>query len=115
MALCLAYALVRTLANELGLNQTLPHGPTTLGPLELTTGWSYDERIDCGEAAGAQTRRGQLLRGWLERTALRRRCGALSCTAIASIWVGYVNVDSTNKGHLKSQWTPCGAINATAA
>jgi len=79
------------LANELGLNQTLPPRPTTLGPLELTTGWSYDDGLIAAKPLAPQTRRVSF-KGWLERTALRRRCGALSCTAIASIWVAYVNV-----------------------
>ena len=34
---------LRELANALGLNQTLPHDPTTLGPLELTTTWTYND------------------------------------------------------------------------
>jgi len=67
---------VRKLAADLAVNQTLPHDPTTLGPLELTTSWSY--------ANGSLSARplvvkldGVKLEGWVQREVGNTRSGGV--------------------------------------
>ncbi len=59
---------VRKLAADLALNQTMPHDPTTLGPLELTTRWSYTDGALAAKPISLKVD-GVNFEGWVERSA----------------------------------------------
>jgi hypothetical protein len=59
---------LRKLVTDLGLNKTLPHDPTTLGQLELTTGWSYANGALAAKPIALKLD-GVTLQGWMERGA----------------------------------------------
>jgi AsmA protein len=62
---------LRTLVNDLALNQTLPEDPTTLGPLELTGRWSYTNGALAVKPVLLKLD-GVTLDGWVERAAAPR-------------------------------------------
>ena len=95
-ALTVSVPSVRKLANELALNQTLPHDPTALGPLELSTQWSY---VD-----GAVTAKPVTLKldevsfnGWVERHSGPGAVWNFELHGDRIDLGRYFNVDSTNK------------------
>jgi hypothetical protein len=61
-------ASLRKLAVDLGLNQTMPHDPTTLGELELTANWSWDKGLMAAKPLAAKLD-GVTLEGWVEHRA----------------------------------------------
>ena len=86
---------VRKLAADLALNQTLPRDPTTLGPLELTTQWTYTD--------GALTARPVTVRlddvnfnGWVERGAPPQSDWRFELHGDRIDLGRYVNVDTTS-------------------
>jgi hypothetical protein len=87
---------LRALATDLALNQTLPHDPTTLGPLELATGWRYDDGSIAAKPL-ALTLDGVRFNGWLERTATPTAIWGFELHGDRIDLSRYVNVDSTNK------------------
>jgi hypothetical protein len=86
---------VRKLAAELALNQTLPHDPTALGPLELTTAWSYTD----GElTAKPLTLKldGVNFNGWVERSSAPRAAWRFELHGDRVDLGRYLNVDTTS-------------------
>ncbi len=89
-------ASLREFMTTLGLNQTLPHDPTTLGPLDLNTTWTY--------ADGAITAKPLALKldevsfnGWLQRTAPPTAMWDFELHGDRIDLGRYVNLDSKNK------------------
>jgi hypothetical protein len=87
---------LRQLAHDLALNQTLPHDPTTLGPLELTTTWTYDDGSIAAKPLALKLD-GVNFNGWLERTAAPRAMWGFELHGDRIDLGRYVNVDSTDK------------------
>ncbi len=58
---------LRRLAAALALNQTLPRDPTTLGPMQLDTRWSFRDGAIAARPLSLQLD-GVRFAGWLERT-----------------------------------------------
>jgi AsmA protein len=87
---------VRKLAHDLAVDQTLPHDPTTLGPLELTTDWSY---ADGGLTAKPLALKldGVSFDGWVERSASPKSEWRFELHGDHIDLGRYVNVDSTKK------------------
>ncbi len=81
---------------QLGLNQTLPHDPSTLGQLELTAGWNY-ARSMLAIRPIALTLDGISLRGWVERDPLPAPGWRFELHGDRIDLGRYVNVDSTKK------------------
>jgi AsmA protein len=105
---------LRTLANELGLNQTMPHDPTTLGPLELTTAWSYDDGLIAAKPLALKLD-GVSFNGWLERTAAPQAMWGFELHGDSIDLGRYFNVDSTNKKPFKLPVAALRAINANGS
>jgi hypothetical protein len=87
---------LRKLAIDLGLNQTLPHDPTTLGPVELKSQWSY--------TAGALLAKpltlnldGVNFEGWVERGSPPRPGWRFELHGDRINLNRYLNVDSTSQ------------------
>jgi AsmA protein len=87
---------LRQLANDLALNQTLPHDPTTLGPLELTGNWSYTDGALAAKPIAARLD-GVNFSGWVERTAAPRSAWSFELHGDRIDLGRYVNVDSKHK------------------
>jgi AsmA protein len=105
---------VRELASELGLNQTMPHDPTTLGPLELTTAWSYDAGLIAAKPLALKLD-GVSFNGWLERTAAPRAMWGFELHGDSIDLGRYINVDSANKKPFKLPVEALRAINANGS
>ncbi|MEA3176952.1 MAG: AsmA protein, partial [Gammaproteobacteria bacterium] len=105
---------VRQLANDLALNQTLPHDPTTLGPLELTTTWTYDDGSIAAKPLALKLD-GVSFNGWLERTAAPRAMWGFELHGDRIDLGRYVNVDSTNKKPFELPVAALRAINANGS
>jgi hypothetical protein len=105
---------VRQLANDLALNQTLPHDPTTLGPLELTTTWTYDDGSVAAKPLALKLD-GVSFNGWLERTAAPRAMWGFELHGDRIDLGRYVNVDSTNKKPFELPVAALRAINANGS
>ena len=102
---------VRTLVNDLALNQTLPEDPTTLGPLELTGRWSY--------ANGALAVKPVLLKldgvtldGWVERGAAPRSAWTFDLHGDRIDLGRYVKIHSKSKKPFELPVDTLRAINA---
>ncbi|MBS0417164.1 MAG: AsmA family protein [Proteobacteria bacterium] len=87
---------LRKLANELALNQTLPHDPTTLGPLELATTWSYNDGALEAKPLALKLD-GVSFNGWLQRTAPPEAMWGFELRGDRIDLGRYVQVDSTNQ------------------
>lgn len=105
---------LRELATALALNQTLPHDPTTLGPLQLTTTWSYND--------GAITAKPLALKldevsfsGWLQRTASSKPMWSFELHGDRIDLSRYVNVDSKNKKPFELPTDALRTINANGS
>ncbi len=105
---------LRKLANDLGLNQTMPHDPTTLGPVELTTGWSYDDGSIAAKPLALKLD-GVNFNGWVERTAAPQAMWAFELHGDHIDLGRYVNVDSTNKKPFELPVAALHAINANGS
>ncbi len=87
---------VRKLAADLALNQTMPRDPTTLGPLELRTRWSY---VDGAVEAKPISLRldGVNFNGWVERTSPPRSAWRFELHGDRIDLGRYVKIDTTSK------------------
>jgi AsmA protein len=95
-ALVLKTPSLRELANSLALNQSLPHDPATLGPLELTTTWSYDDGSIAAKPL-ALTLDSVNFNGWVQRTAPPKAMWGFELHGDRIDLSRYLNVDSQNK------------------
>jgi AsmA protein len=105
---------VRKLAHDLALDQTLPHDPTTLGPLELTSDWSY--------VAGALAVKPLALKldgvsfdGWVQRSAPPKSAWRFELHGDRIDLDRYVNVDSTSKKPFELNAQGLRAVNANGS
>jgi AsmA protein len=87
---------VRKLAHDLALDQTLPHDPTTLGALELTTRWGYTNGALAAKPLALKVD-GVNFDGWMERSAAPKASWRFELHGDHIDLGRYVNVDSTNK------------------
>ena len=105
---------LRKLAHDLALDQTLPHDPTALGPLELTSRWSY--------VAGALSAKplavkldGVNFNGWVERTPAPASAWSFELHGDRIDLGRYFNVDSTNKKPFELPVDTLRSINANGS
>ena len=105
---------LRKLASDLALDQTMPHDPTTLGPFELTSDWSY---VDGSIAAKplAVKLDGVNFTGWVERTAAPPAMWGFELHGDRIDLGRYVNVDSSNKKPFELPVAALRAINANGS
>jgi len=87
---------LRELANRLALNQSLPHDPTTLGPLELATTWNYDNGSIAAKPLALKLD-GVSFSGWLQRSAPPKPMWGFELHGDRIDLSRYVSVDSQNK------------------
>ncbi len=87
---------LRKLANDLALNQTLPHDPTTLGPLELATTWSYNDNALEAKPLTLKLD-GVSFKGWLQRSAPPESMWGFELRGDRIDLGRYVQIDSTRK------------------
>jgi AsmA protein len=102
---------VRKLAHDLALDQTLPHDPTTLGPLELTTRWSYTNGALAAKPLALELD-GVTFDGWVERSAPPKAAWRFEMHGDHIDLGRYVKVDSTNKKPFELPVDALRAINA---
>jgi AsmA protein len=95
-SLALHVPSVRKWAHDFALDQTLPHDPTTLGPLELTGNWNY---VAGGFALKplALTLDGVTFDGWVEHSAVPKSAWRFELHGDHIDLGRYVNVDSKRK------------------
>jgi len=105
---------LRELAAALALNQTLPHDPTTLGPLELTTTWSYDNGSIAAKPLALKLDEVSF-NGWLQRTAPPKPMWGFELHGDRIDLSRYVNVDSKNKKPFELPVEALRAINANGS
>ena len=105
---------LRKLANDLALNQTMPHDPTTLGPVELTTRWSYSDGSIAAKPLAVKLD-GVVFNGWVERTAAPAAMWGFELHGDRIDLGRYVNVDSTNKKPFELPVDALRAINANGS
>jgi hypothetical protein len=87
---------LRELANNLALNQSLPHDPTTLGPMELRTTWNYDDGTIAAKPLALKLDEVSF-NGWLQRTAPPKALWGFELHGDRIDLSRYVTVDSKNK------------------
>jgi hypothetical protein len=105
---------VRKLAHDLALDQTLPHDPTTLGPLELTTNWSYTHGALAAKPIAVQLD-GVTFDGWVERSAPAKSAWRFELHGDHIDLGRYVNVDSTKKKPFELPVEALRAVNANGS
>jgi len=105
---------LRELAAALALNQTLPHDPTTLGPLELTTTWTYDNGSIAAKPLALKLDEVSF-NGWLQRTAPPKPMWGFELHGDRIDLSRYVNVDSKNKKPFELPVEALRAINANGS
>jgi AsmA protein len=105
---------LRELATALALNQTLPRDPTTLGPLELTTTWTYDDGSITAKPLALKLD-GVSFNGWLQRTAPPKPMWGFELHGDRIDLSRYVNVDSQNKKPFELPVEALRAINANGS
>lgn len=105
---------LRKLANDLALNQTLPHDPTTLGTLELTGDWSYADGSFAAKPLVVKLD-GVNFTGWVERTAAPPALWGFELHGDRIDLGRYVSVDSTNKKPFELPVAALRAINANGS
>jgi len=110
-SMTLSVPSVRKLAHDLALDQTLPHDPTTLGPLELTSQWSYT-----GGALSAKPLKlkldGVTLSGWVQHSAPPQSAWDFELHGDHIDLNRYIKTDSTNKKPFELPVEALRAINA---
>jgi hypothetical protein len=82
------------------MNQTMPHDPTTLGPLELTAQWSYGDGVLAAKPLALELD-GVNFEGWLERGAPPRPGWRFELHGDRIDLGRYVNVDSISQKPLE--------------
>jgi hypothetical protein len=102
------------LAHDLALDQTLPHDPTTLGPLELTTHWSYTDGALTAKPIALQLD-GVTFDGWVERSAPPKSAWRFELHGDHIDLGRYVNVDSTKKKPFELPVETLRAVNANGS
>jgi AsmA protein len=105
---------LRELATDLALNQTLPHDPTTLGPLDLTTTWTYDNGSIAAKPLALKLD-GVSFNGWLQRTAPPKSMWGFDLHGDRIDLSRYVKVDSKNKKPFELPVEALRAINANGS
>jgi AsmA protein len=105
---------VRKLAHDLALDHTLPHDPTTLGPLELTTQWSYMSGALAAKPLALKLD-GVTFDGWVERSAPPKSAWRFELHGDHIALDRYINVDSTNKKPFELPVEALRAINANGS
>jgi hypothetical protein len=105
---------VRKLAGDLALNQTMPHDPTTLGPLELTTHWSYTDGALAAKPLALKLD-GVTFDGWVERSAPPESAWRFDLHGDRIDLGRYVNVDSMRKRPFELPVDTLRAINANGS
>lgn len=105
---------LRELAIALALNQTLPHDPTTLGPLELTTTWSYDDGSITAKPLALKLD-GVSFNGWLQRTAPPKPMWGFELHGDRIDLSRYVNLDRKIKKPFELPVAALRAINANGS
>jgi AsmA protein len=105
---------LRELATALALNQTLPHDPTTLGPLDLTTTWTYDNGSIAAKPLALKLD-GVSFSGWLQRTAPPKSMWGFELHGDRIDLSRYVKVDSKNKKPFELPVEALRAINANGS
>jgi AsmA protein len=105
---------LRELANSLALNQSLPHDPTTLGAMELTTTWTYDDGSIAAKLLALKLD-GVTFNGWLQRTAQPKPMWGFELHGDRIDLGRYVNVDSQNKKPFELPVEALRAINANGS
>ena len=110
-SITLSVPSVRKLAHDLAVDQTLPHDPTALGPLALTSKWSY--------ARGALTAKPLKLKldavtldGWLRHSAPPQSAWDFELHGDHIDLNRYVKTDSTNQKPFELPVEALRAINA---
>ena len=107
-------ASLRKLATDLALDQTMPHDPTTLGPFELTSNWSYVDGSIAAKPLGVKLD-GINFTGWVERTAAPPAMWGFELHGDRIDLGRYVNVDSSNKKPFELPVAALRAINANGS
>jgi AsmA protein len=105
---------LRELATALGLNQSLPHDPTTLGPVELNTTWTYDNGAITAKPLALKLDEVSL-NGWLERTAPPKSMWGFELHGDRIDLSRYTNIDSKNKKPFELPVEALHAINANGS
>lgn len=105
---------LRELATALGLNQSLPHDPTTLGPVELNTTWTYDDGAITAKPLALKLDEVNL-NGWLERTAPPKSMWGFELHGDRIDLSRYTNIDSKNKKPFELPVEALRAINANGS
>lgn len=105
---------LRELANRLALNQSLPHDPTTLGPLELATTWNYDNGSIAAKPLALKLD-GVSFNGWLQRTAPPKPMWGFELHGDRIDLGRYVSADSQNKKPFELPVEALRAINANGS
>jgi AsmA protein len=113
-SLALHVPSVRKLAHDLALDQTLPHDPTTLGPLDMTTQWSYTSG---GLAAKPLTLKldGVTFDGWVQRSAPPKSAWRFELHGDHIDLDRYLNVDSKRKKPFELPVEALRAVNANGS
>ena len=101
-------------AKDLGLNQTLPHDPTTLCPLNLATTWTYDNGSLAAKPLTLKLD-DVSFNGWLQRTASPKPMWDFELHGDRIDLGRYVNVDSKNKKPFELPVEALRAINANGS
>jgi len=105
---------LRKLLNDLALNQTLPHDPTTLGPLELTTSWSYDDGAIAAKPLALKLD-GVSFNGWLQRNAAPEALWGFELHGDRIDLGRYVQTDSAHKKPFELPVEALRAVNANGS
>ena len=113
-AITLQVPSVRKFAHDLALDQTLPHDPTTLGPLELTSDWSYaSERLTAKPLKLKLD--GVTFDGWVEHSARPQSAWRFELHGDHIDLGRYVKVDSTHKKPFELPVEALRALNANGS
>jgi AsmA protein len=86
---------LRKLAAWLGLNQTMPHDPTTLGELKLTSNWNYENGLLAAKPVAVKLD-GVTLEGWVEHSATPAPAWRFQLHGDRIDLGRYVNVDTSH-------------------
>jgi AsmA protein len=105
---------VRKWAHDLALDNTLPHDPTTLGPLELTTHWSYTAGALAAKPLAFKLD-GVTFDGWVERSPPPKSAWTFELHGDHIDLGRYVKVDSKRKKPFELPVETLRAVNANGS